>query len=81
MLAIKQKFHIPYPHLTLSHKVEFSPIEVEADELIAAIDNKVSETDDDWQLEERPDTKELAQYWDKVEDDIQHDPKWIKVED
>lgn len=81
MLKIKQKFHLSLPHPSLPHKLQFSPIEPEDDELIEAINGEMTETDDDWQLDERPDTNQLTQYWDKVEDDIQHDPKWIKVED
>jgi hypothetical protein len=83
VLEIKQKFHLQLPHLpTLrTHALQFSMPEPEDDELIEAIDDEMEANDDDWQLAERPDTKELVQYWDKVEDDIQHDPKWIQIEE
>ena len=83
MLEIKQKFHLRLPRFQplWAHKLQFSKIEPENDELIEAIDDDVETNDDDWQLVERPDTKQLSQFWDKVEDDIQHDPKWIQVDD
>lgn len=83
MLEIKQKFHLQLPHIPSlwTKKLQFSKPETEDDELIEAIDGEMEEHDDDWQLAERPDTKELGEYWDKVEDDIQHDPKWIQIDD
>lgn len=82
MLKIKQKFHISLPHVTPRlHQLQLSPTESENDELITAIDMAAMAHDDDWQLSERPDTKELTQYWEKVEDDIQHDPQWIQVDE
>lgn len=83
MLKIKQKFHITLPHFTglLPHTMQLSSEEPENDELIEAIDDETVMSDDNWRLEERPDTKELTQYWDKVEDDIEHDPQWIQVDE
>lgn len=83
MLKIKQKFHLTLPHLPSlwPHTLQLSPPEAENDELIEAIDEEMLQHDDDWQLSERPDTKELTQYWEKVEDDIQHDPEWIQVDE
>lgn len=85
MLKIKQKFHIPLPHFTgtglLPHAMQLSSEEPENDELIEAINEEAVMHDDEWKLEERPDTKELTQYWNKVEDDIEHDPQWIQVDD
>ena len=83
MLEIKQKFHLQLPHFPVlrARALQFSKPEPEDDELIEAIDDEMEANDDDWQLAERPDTKELVQYWDKVEDDIQHDPKWIQIEE
>lgn len=82
MLKIKQKFHLSLPRFSLwPHTLQFSPPSPENDELIEAIDTETAERDDDWQLEERPDTTALTQYWEKVEDDIEHDPKWIQVDD
>ncbi len=83
MLKIKQKFHLTLPRFTgvLPHTMQLSSQEPENDELIQAIDDETVTSDDNWQLEERPDTKELTQYWDKVEDDIEHDPQWIQVDE
>ena len=83
MLKIKQKFHISPPHFTgfLPHTMQLSSQRPENDELIEAIDEETVTSDDNWRLEERPDTKELTQYWNKVEDDIEHDPQWIQVDD
>lgn len=82
MLKIKQKLHITLPHIVLwPHQLRFSRPVPENDELIEAIDDEILQHDDDWQLSERPDTKELTQYWEKVEDDIQHDPQWIQVDE
>lgn len=83
MLEIKQKFHLQLPHLPAlrTRSLHFSKPEPEDDELIEAIDDEMEANDDDWQLSERPDTKELVQYWDKVENDIEHDPKWIQIEE
>jgi hypothetical protein len=83
VLQIKQKLHIHLPHVPKlrSHSLQFSKLETENDELITAIDEEISENDDNWQLVERPDTKQLVQFWEKVEDDVQHDPKWIQVDE
>ena len=82
MLKIKQKIHCTLPRFTVwHHRPQLSRPVPENDELIEAIDDEMEANDDDWQLAERPDTKELVQYWDKVEDDIQHDPKWIQIEE
>ena len=83
MLQIKQKFHIALPHLKLSSgkTVQFAPVTDDNDELTQAIADDIVQHDDEWQLNERPNEAELEEFWDEVEDDIQHDPKWIKFSD
>lgn len=79
MLTIKQKFHLKLPRLILPHRMKLSSAESEKDELIEAITTDTTSHDDDWQLSERPDTQELDEYWDKVEDDVRHDPEWKQI--
>lgn len=83
MLQIKQKFHINLPHIQLRNpkQVEFSPVTDDNDELSRAIIDDPAQHDDNWELNERPDAAQLEEYWDEVEDDIAHDPKWIKFSD
>lgn len=80
MLHIKQKFHLSLPHVQLgaSKPLQFTPVVDDQDELTQAIADDVTQHDDDWELEERPNEERLEQYWNDVENDIEHDPKWIK---
>lgn len=80
MLKIKQKLHLSLPHFDLkaSQPVAFSPVTDDDDELTQAIVAEPLQHDDEWQLEEHPDENKLEQFWESVEDDIKHDPKWIK---
>lgn len=83
MLHIKQKFHLPLPHLpfTASKPLHFSTVKDDDDELTQAIVADPVQHDNKWQLSEHPDTVQLEQFWTEVEDDIQHDPKWISLAD
>ena len=83
MLKIKQKFHFSLPHLQLkkSQPLQFTQVSDDSDELTLAIATDSAAHDDEWELDERPDTTQLEAYWDEVEDDIEHDPKWIKFSD
>lgn len=83
MLKIKQTFHLSLPHLRLrrSQSVQFTQVIDDTDELTQAIVTDPAAHDDEWELDERPDTSQLEAYWDEVEDDIEHDPKWIKFSD
>lgn len=86
MLKIKQTFHLSLPHLQLRRPqlVQFTPVtddNDDNDELTRAIADEPLQHDDEWELDERPDTTQLEAYWDEVEDDIEHDPKWIKFSD
>ncbi len=80
MLKIKQKFHITFPRFRLwPHRLKLSRPTPENDELITAIDADSAVHDDNWQLSEHPDTKQLTEYWTEVEEDIKHDPEWQKI--
>jgi hypothetical protein len=83
MLKIKQTFHLSFPHIQLrrTQPVQFTPVTDDNDELTQAIATDTAQHDDEWELDERPDTTQLEAYWDEVEDDIEHDPKWIKFSD
>ncbi len=83
MLKIKQTFHLSLPHLQLhrAQPLQFTPVIDDNDELTQAIVDDTVQHDDEWELDERPDTSQLEEYWDEVEDDIEHDPKWIKFSD
>jgi hypothetical protein len=79
MLKIKHTHHISLPHLQFSNApMAFEPVTADDDELTTAIDNQPLDSDDNWQLNERPDTNELVAYWTEVEQDVANDPKWIK---
>lgn len=80
MLKIKQKFHLSLPHAQVLsvRPLQFSPVSDDGDELTQAIANDPQVHDDNWTLDERPNETQLEQYWSEVEDDILHDPKWIK---
>lgn len=80
MLHIKQKFHLLLPHYEPLHTqpVQFSPVTDDEDELTTAIADDPVQHDDNWELEEHPNEAQLEKFWNEVEDDIAHDPKWIK---
>ena len=52
--------------------LEFSPVPVEDDELLNAIEAQ-HET---WTLEQTPDTNRLARFWSEVQSDLHSDPTW-----
>lgn len=79
MLKIKPEHHLDFPHLTFSlpHVMELSRPAEDSDELARAISNDPEDHDNNWELTDHPDTTELEQYWEKVEEDIKNDPEWI----
>lgn len=77
MLEIKQKPSFQLPHISLPRMMEFDPVVDDGDELTTAIAEDVHVNDDAWELSEHPDTNELERYWEKVEEDIAHDPEWF----
>ena len=80
MLKIKHKHHLDFPHLTFSGRtLDFSPLKADEDELTVAITNDTEERDDTWELNERPDMRELTAFWSEVEADVANDPSWFKM--
>ena len=79
MLKIKHKHHLDFPHFTfpLTHAMQFSPIAADDDDLIQDIQQTRDRQDNNWQLEERPDTEQLQAFWQQVEQDVQSDPEWV----
>lgn len=82
MLKLKKHHTITIPSfLTPAHHMQMSPVTSDDDELIDSIDNDQRNHDDNWTLEQRPDTEELTSYWNTVEKDIANDPQWIRFDD
>lgn len=79
MLKLKNKHHLDFPHITFSmpHSMQLSPVAADDDELSAAIINDPVDHDNNWVLGD-PDSQELEQYWQRVEDDVKNDPEWIR---
>lgn len=73
MLKLKHSFHLPriafdsHPPLTLA------PVPVDDDELTQAIAADPADHDNNWTLEERPDTGELESFWTEVVRDLQNE--------
>jgi len=78
MLKLKHKHHLDFPHIVfpLTHQMTFSSVTAD-DEDIA----HQQLHDNDWELDERPDTVELAQFWQQVETDVRNDPAWVRFSD
>lgn len=78
MLSIKKSFRSYLPQLHFgAAAMELSPITTEPDELIQAIESDVTLHDDNWTLEVTPDTERLEQDWERIQQDIEHDPEWV----
>lgn len=78
MLQIKHKHHLHLPTIELptAHPMQLSEVTLDNDELTQAISEDVSQHDDNWELNERPDSGELSRFWGEVEADIVKDPNW-----
>ncbi len=82
MLKLKKHHTLSLPSVFLpAHRMTLSPVVSEEDELLQSIEREQSAHDDNWTLEQRPDTEELTSYWDTVEKDIANDPEWITFSD
>ncbi len=83
MLKIIKKLHFRLPHraVTVPGPMQFARVPADNDELSQAIAEDPAQHDDTWRLSERPDSRELEQYWAMVEDDILHDPEWFRADD
>lgn len=74
----------PRPHHSLlsrpqpNRRLEFSPIPVEDDELLQAIE---ADHQEPWRLDPTPDSTELGKFWSSVEEDLHNDPSWVSFSD
>ncbi len=82
MLKIKQKHSLTLPHIYLSHReMQFATAPLDNDEISDEI-REMHESDDyNWRLDERPDSEQLAAYWNQVEEDVRNDPEWFTFAD
>ncbi len=77
---LKLKHHIHLPSLTLGSHAPLHlvpvPVSDDDDELTQAIAADPIDHDNNWTLEERPDTSELESFWSEVSSDLKSDPEW-----
>ncbi len=76
MLKIHNSFKLKLPRMSKSSAMLFEPVKNDNDELMQAIVNASQDTDDNWQLVERPDAADLDEFWGNVVKDVQNDPDW-----
>lgn len=83
MLKIKKSLSLSLPSLGVnaSKPMQLSPISSDEDELVRAVDADPDDHDDNWELNDRPDTAELEQFWTSVEEDVRKDPTWFTFDD
>lgn len=78
MLSLKKHItQLKNPFQTSNHQLALTVVSADDDELTQAIDQQYASSDYHWQLETTPDTDKLERFWNRVEDDLQHDPNWI----
>lgn len=75
MLTLKHHFHLPIISFDTHPPLELTPVPVldDNDELAQSITNDPINYDDNWTLDERPDTNQLEAFWNTVTDDLKHD--------
>ncbi len=79
MLKLKHHIHLPSWTLGSHTPLHLAPVPVndnDNDELTQAIAADPADHDDNWTLEERPDTRELESFWSEVTTDLKKDPDW-----
>ena len=79
MLKLKHHMHLPSLTLAARQPLHLAPVPVsddDDDELTQAIAADPADHDDNWTLEERPDTRELESFWTDVATDLKKDPDW-----
>jgi len=77
MLKLKHSLHLPEISFDSHPPLELAPIQIDDDELSQAIAHDAVDHDDNWTLDERPDTQELESFWAQVTDDLKKDPDWV----
>ena len=76
MLKLKHHFHLPDITFDSHSPLQLAPIPADDDELTQAIAADPMDHDDNWTLDERPDTSALESFWSEVTDDLKKDPEW-----
>lgn len=83
MLKMSKHHYLSLPEfgLHMSHPMKLAPIPSDNDELARSIERDPVDHDDNWELSERPDTTELASYWQHVEEDLLNDQQSQEAQD
>lgn len=76
MLHLKHHMHLPEIKFDMQPPLELEPVLADDDELTLAIGADPIDHDDNWSLDERPDTSQLESFWSEVTDDLKSDPDW-----
>lgn len=76
MLKLKHHFHFPEITFDSHPPLELAPVPASDEELTQAIENDPVDHDNNWTLDERPDTTELDSFWSEVTSDLKKDPSW-----
>lgn len=77
MLKLKHHFHLPSITFDSHPPLQLAPIPTDDDdELTQAIATDPIDHDNNWTLDERPDTSELESFWSEVTSDLKSDPDW-----
>lgn len=82
MLKLKQHFHLPSIAFDSHPPLQLAPVPADDDndELTQAIAADPIDHDNNWTLDERPDTTELESFWAEVTRDLKKDPGWGKFD-
>ncbi len=69
---LETRFELGWPR-----QLQLSPVPAADDELTEDVANDATTHDNEWQLNERPNSLELDTFWTKVITDIKSDPEWV----
>lgn len=78
MLHLPQSHNVSPFRAQAGVRMELSPVPIEDDELLRAIDESHGEL---WTLDSMPDTNALGEFWAGVQDDLHSDPTWAMFTD
>lgn len=78
MLKLSKHHYLSLPDFgsVLPHSMHLESVVNDSDALTQAILHDPIDHDDNWELVERPDMRELTSYWEQVEHDLLTDPEW-----
>jgi len=77
MLKLKHTHQLPHFDFSFPHPLELAPVSADDDDLTRDIELDPVTHDNNWTLDERPDTNELESFWTQVESDLRQDPEWV----